>query len=196
MSIDALDFLAKLQKQRRRELASALAHFLPPPGLQLPEALEAAIRNQLMIQPILARSELASRSSIVGIPSADRLAIEFWYSQYGPDANWLMETGASSGVVALEVDPNLARYALTHLISDPLTCQRTLHFEANGKWQVLFEYVADLPPIQSSPGVRLHSGSSILVPPSRTPSGVELVYQNPRARLLPADWLRKERSIR
>lgn len=187
---DVSIFLAELAEFRRIAQSTERSGFIPPLDLILPEALEVALRYRFLLSPVLARSRLASYSSRVGIPSNDRAQIEYWYSQHGSDANWLMETGASSGIVVLEIELNLARHALAYLVSENLSWQRTLHFAAHGKWHVLLEYVRGLPSLRGYSGVRLHSGSSILVPPSRTPSGVELTYADPHATLLSADWLR------
>jgi len=187
---DVSSFLAEVTESRRAAQASERSAFVPTRGLVLPEALEVALNYRLPLSPVLARSRLASNSSRVGIPSNDRAQIEYWYSQYGPEANWWMETGASSGVVVLELDPNLSWHALAHLVDDNLAWPRPLQFAAHGKWHVLFEYVRGMPSLRGYSGVRLHSGSSILVPPSRTPSGMELVYADPHAAPLSADWLR------
>jgi hypothetical protein len=112
--------------------------------------------------------------------------IEYWFSLYGDDANWLTATG-EAGVVSLEIDLRLARHSLAHLASDDHSWQRSLHFAACGKWHVLFEDTAGFPSLRGYPGLSLHSGDSILVPPSRTPSGIELVYADPHAPLLSAD---------
>ena len=195
MPIDASTFLAGLAESRRAAQLTERKGFVPASGLVLPVALEVAIRQRLMLTPVLARSHLATTSASIGVPSCEREQIEFWYAQHGDDANWLLETG-ESGIIALEIDPALARYSLAHLAGDNSSWQRTLHFAAQGRTQFLFEYVTGLPPLKHFPGLRLHSGNSILVPPSRTPDGIELVYENPRAPLLPADWLREAVILR
>jgi len=187
---DVSTFLAELTESRRTAQAAERVGFLPPSGLVLPQALEVALRHRFLLSPVLARSRLASNSSRVGVPSNDRAQIEYWYSRHGSDANWLMETGASTGIFVLELDPNLSWHALAHLVGDNLSWQRPLQFTAHGKRHVLFEYVRGMPSLGGYSGVRLHSGSSILVPPSRTPSGIELVYADPHAAPLSADWLR------
>jgi hypothetical protein len=187
---DVSTFLAEITHSRRTAQAAERSGFVSPPGLVLPEALEVALRYRFLLSPVLAHSRLASHSARVGVPSNDRAQLEYWYSQHGSDANWLMETGAPSRVVVLEVDPNFGRHALAHLVGDSLSWERTLHFAAHGKWHFLFEYARGLPSFRGYPGVRLHAGSSILVPPSRTPYGIELTYADPHAALLSADWLR------
>ena len=187
---DVSTFLAEVTESRRTAQAAERSGFVPPRGLVLPEALEVALRHRFLLSPVLACSRLASTSSRVGVPSNDRAQIEYWYSRHGSDANWLMETGASSGIVVLELDPNLSMHALAHLVDDNLSWQLPLQFAAQGKRHVLFEYVQGLPSLRGYSGVRLHSGSSVLVPPSRTPSGMELVYANPHAAPLSVDWQR------
>jgi integrase len=120
-----------------------------------------------------------------------REQIEFWFARYGEDANWLLETGEESGVVSLQIDLRLARQSLAYLAGDDPAWQRGLRFTAGRRWHVLFEYASGLPQFRGYPGLFLHAGDSILVPPSRTPSGIELVYADPHAPLLSADWLRR-----
>lgn len=188
---DASIFLADVLESRRAAQAAERAGFVPTSGLVLREALEVVLKHHFLLSPVLARSQLATNPARVSVPSNDRAQIEYWYSLYGSDANWWMETGASSGVVALEVDPNLARYVL----DDNSSWQRTLRFVVGSRWHFLFEYASGLPRLRGYPGLCLHAGDSILVPPSRTLSGVELVYEDLHASLLSADWLREAVNI-
>lgn len=195
MPIDTSTFLAELAESRRAAQLAERKGFVPASGLVLPVALEAAIRRRLLLTPALARSRLATTSAIIGVPSCEREQVEYWFAHYGDDANWLLETG-ESGVISLEVDQSLSRSSLAHLASANHSWQHTLHFAVQGNSHFLFEYVAGLPSLRHFPGLRLHSGNSILVPPSRTPAGMELVYEDPCAPLLPADWLREAAILR
>jgi hypothetical protein len=119
-----------------------------------------------------------------------------WYSQYGKDANWLMETG-ELGIVALEIDLKLAGQSLAHLGPDDWPWQQTLSFTNRELWFALFTYAQGLPSLSGRySGLRLHAGTSVLVPPSRTPNGVELVYQDSRAELFPYPWRREFALLR
>jgi hypothetical protein len=192
---DVSTFLAEITESRRREQAEARSGFVMPSDLSLPPALEVALSHRFLLTPVLARSALALNSARAGVPSRERDQIEYWFSLYGDDANWIIETG-EAGVFSLEIDLRLARYSLAHFAGDDRSWQRSLHFAACGKWHVLFEYAAEFPSLRGYPGLSLHSGDSILVPPSRTPSGIELVYAAPHAPLLSADWLRKAALLR
>lgn len=183
-------FFLTLGENRRSAQAAACAGFIAPPDLQPPPALEAAIRHNLPIAPLLARSAYAPRSARVGLPSSAREQIEYWLAAY-PKANWTLQTGAASGVAALEIEPDLATYSLDYLAGEDCSWRRTLHFTTGPRWFYLFGHVAS---IQRLPGcyegLRLHSVDAILAPPSLTLAGEELRYADPRAPLLAApDWL-------
>ncbi len=187
-------FLARIDEIRRREQITTRAGFVAPPGLQLPPALEVAIKHGFPISPIPALSDYAPISARVGVASSEREQIEYWFARYGSDAQWLVETGES--VVSLEIELRLAMQSLAFLAGDDRSWQRTLHFANRGLWFVLFKYAPGLLSFNDRyPGLRLHVGDSILIPPSRTPSGIELVYADPQAPLLSADWLRNAAAL-
>jgi len=188
---DLSSFLAEVAESRRAAQAAERSGFVLHPGLVLPEALEVTLRHRFLLSPVLARSRLAARSASAGVASCHREQIEFWFARYGEDANWLLETGEESGVVSLEIDLRLARQSLAYLAGDDPSWQHSLRFTTGSRWHVLFEYASGLPQFRGYPGLFLHAGNSILVPPSRTPSGIELVYADPHAPLLSADWLRR-----
>lgn len=191
---DVSTLLVEVAESRRAAQAAKRSGFIPPSGLVLPEALEVTLRHRFLLSPILARSRLAASSAGVGVSSCERAQIEYWFARYGDDANWLLKTGEESGVVSLEIDLGLAMHSLAYLAGDDPSWQRSLRFAAGNRWHILFEYVSRLPQFRGYPGLFLNSGNSILVPPSRTPSGVELVYKDPHAPLLSADWLREAAS--
>jgi len=191
---DVQRFLAKVAASRRGTQAASHVGFTSPPGLRLPPALESAIDHKWLIAPVLGRTAYALESARVDLPSAEREQIEYWAATY-PDTNWLLHTGAESAVVALEIELRLARHSLAYLAADDWSWQRTLHFAVQGRWRVLFECVPGLPSLDGYPGLHLHKSGPILIPPSRMPSGIELVYADPLAPLLPAAWLRKAVSL-
>src|ERR1035438_1739130 len=187
---DVATFYAELAESRRREQALERTGFVKPPDLSLPIGLEIAMKNRWMISPVMACSVLADYSARVGYGSAERDQIEYWYVRHAR-TNWLLHTGESD-VVALEIDFRVARHCLAYLASDDCSWQRTLHLAKKGRWQYLFACETDLPSLDERYcGLSLHSGkASILLPPSRTLTGVEIAYADQYAQLLPApEWL-------
>lgn len=185
MSLDVSTFLARIAADRQREQDAARTGIVLPLDLKLPESLEIALRHRFLIRSVLARSAHALNSAGIGVPSCDRRQLEFWYAQFGNDANWLLQLGDASGVVAVKIELQFARYSLESLAGDDNSWLRTLRFSAGNRWFVLFKYLTGLLPLASFPGLSLHKRSSILIPPSRTPSEVEFVFADPQAQLLP-----------
>jgi hypothetical protein len=188
---DVATFLTEVAESRLCAQIAARAGFVVPPDLCLPRALELPIKHRWLISPVLARSEYAVHSARIGVPTSEREQIEYWFVRYGAEANWLLETGA--GVIALEIELSLARHSLAYLAGDDWSWQRSLHFAVLGKRHVLFEYGGGLTLPVRYPGLRLHSSNSpILIPPSKTPSSIELRWANLHAPLLPPpNWLRE-----
>jgi hypothetical protein len=182
---DVKTFLAELDEKRRSQ-TNGPAAYVPPPFLD--PALEIALRHSWLIAPINGHSKLSFYWDRVGSPSRDRQEIDFLVDQY-INLNWALELEAS-GVVGLEIEPGLSWQSLTVLTGDECEWQRTLHFAAGNRWNVLFAYASGLRSLKGFPGLRLASGS-ILIPPSHTPSGIEMKWADPCAPLLPAPaWLR------
>ena len=188
MPID-VSFLAGLTESRRADQVAERKGFIPASGLVLPVALEVALRHRLLLTPVLARSRLATTSASVGIPSCEREQIEYWFARYGENANWHLHL-EQSGVVALAIDPAQARYSLAALIADDDSWQRSLNYVAQGRRHFLFESVPGLPKFLGYPGLQLHAGNSILVPPSIV-SGRTLFFDDPNAPVLPLPPLSK-----
>jgi hypothetical protein len=182
---DVKTFLAELDEKRRSQ-TNGPAAYVPPPFLD--PALEIALRHRWLIAPINGHSKLSFYLNRVGSPSRNRGEIELWFDSY-INLNWALELKAS-GVIALQIEFGLAWQSLTVLTSDEWDWQRTLHFAAGNRWNVLFAYASGLRSLKGFPGLRLASGS-ILIPPSHTPSGIEMKWADPCAPLLPAPaWLR------
>ena len=189
MPIDVSTFLAGLTESRRAHQIAERKGFIPGSGIVLPVALEVAIRHRLLLTPVLARSRLATTSASIGIPSCEREQIEYWFARYGENANWHLHLG-QSGVVALEIDPAQAKYSLAALTEDDDAWKRSLNYFAQGRRHFLFESVPGLPKFLAYPGLQLHAGNSIPVPPSIV-SGRTLFFDDPNAPVLPLPPLSK-----
>jgi hypothetical protein len=182
MPIGVSTFLACLTESRRAHQVAERKGFIPASGLVLPVALEVALRHRLLLTPVLARSRLATTSASIGVPSCERAQIEYWFSRFGEDANWQLHLG-QSGIVALAIDPAQAKCSLAALTEDDEAWKRSLNFVAQGRWHFLCESVPQLPRLRGYPGLQLHAGNSILVPPSIV-SGRTLFYDDAKAPIL------------
>ncbi len=183
------DFLAEVASSRLETQIEERKAFRAPPGFELPSALEVALRHRWQIAPVLARSELAVNSASGGVPSSDREQIEYWLARY-PEANWSLVTGPSSGVTALEIETKSASSRLADFTEDEGDWTRTLRFTSGSRYFLLFASIAGLQSLAVYPGLRLHTRTRILIPPSRLPNGDQLAYADSHALLLaPPNWL-------
>ena len=188
--IDVDSFLAEVAENRRRAQSAACAGsaFEPDRG-DLPPALDLILHKGGLIQPQLARSPFAPRSSRVGVPSRDREQVEYWWRCYREDANWLLDVQASA-MLAIESSVYIEPYRLFRRPGEHQAFMRTLRFRASTRVFALFS----IPPCRSI--LRgwhscVHWRNPLLIPPSRLLSGsdeneVELGYLDPTAPLLPA----------
>jgi len=185
------DFLAEVASSRLETQIEERKAFRAPPGFELPSALQVALRHRWQIAPVLARSELAVNSASGGVPSSHREQIEYWLARY-PEANWSLVTGPASGVTALEIETTLASSWLADFTEDEGDWTRTLRFTSGSRCFLLFASNADIQSLAVYPGLRLHTRTRILIPPSRLPNGDQLAYADSHAPLLaPPNWLRR-----
>ena len=108
MPIDVATFLANLAESNRAAQLAERSGFVPASGLVLPVALEVALRHRFLLTPALARSRLATTSPPACLPSCEREQLEYWFAQYGEEAQWHLHL-AESNVVA-EIDPTHPGY--------------------------------------------------------------------------------------
>jgi hypothetical protein len=153
-------------------------------------ALEIALKYRWRVAPINGHSQRSFYCDRVGSPSRDPGQIELWVDTW-VNLNWALEIGASSGVAALEIDLDLAKPALVELTNDGWRWRRSLRFAVGSRWFVLFRYSAGIRSLKGVSGVRVCT-DSILIPPSHTPSGIEITYADPYAPLLfVPSWLKE-----
>lgn len=191
MPKDVATFLANLAESRRAAQFAERSGFVPASGLVMPVALEVALRHRFLLTPALPRSRLATTSPPACLPSCEREQLEYWFAQYGEAAQWHLHL-AESNVVTVEIDPTVARYSLEALNRDDDSWQRSLHFIAQGRYHFLFESAPRLPQLHGYPGLHVRAGkNSIVVPPSPTPAGIKLAYENEWVPLLPFPWRRE-----
>lgn len=117
-------------------------------------------------------------------PTNDRLELERWLGRHPEPHNWVVRAGRASGVIAAELQLDVAREAFIHINAADRRWNTTLRFLSQNSWMFLF-----LPPAglilnrNPLPGIRLHcAGNLVFVPPSVL-SGRQLAYVNPSARL-------------
>lgn len=183
-------FLSQVENSRRLMQAEACRGFVMPHELQLPSALDIALEHRWLIAPVDGRSNYALHSGRTFVPSREREEIEYWYA-HNLDANWIVQTGARSGVMALEIDPRYICNALVYLAAEDDSWQRTLRFPYRGMWFALFAYSNGMRTVgERYLGLRLHAGDPIFIPPSVTLDGIRSDYADSGAPLLPAPkWL-------
>jgi hypothetical protein len=177
------DFLAEVAFSRLETQIEERKAFRAPPGFELPSALQVALRHRWQIAPVLARSELAANSASGGLPSSDGEQIEYWVTRY-PEANWSLVTGPASGVTALEIETRFTSSWLADFTEDEVDWPGTLRFTSGSRWFMLFASNPDFQSLAIYPGLRLHTRTRILIPPSSLPNGDELAYADSRAPLL------------
>ncbi len=188
--IDSDSFLAELAESRRRaQSAARVGNTFASDRRDLPPALDLIIEKGGRIQPQLARSAFASATARVGVPSGERAQVESWLGCFGDEANWLLDTQASS-IVALEFSVYITPLKLFSRPGEYQLFERTLSFRTPTRVFALFS----IPPDRGMwrgwySGV--HWRTPILIPPSRVRSGpdgneFEFSYVDPSAPLLPA----------
>jgi hypothetical protein len=183
------DFLAEVASLRLKNQIKERKAFRAPTDFALPAALEVALRHRLRIVPLLARSQFSVNSASVGVPSSDREQIKSWSCRY-PEANWLLATGPAS-VTALEIETGLATSWLADFTEDESDWPRTLQFTSGSRRFMLFASNGGFESLAAHPGLRVHTRTRILIPPSRLPSFEELAYADSHAPLLDTpNWLR------
>lgn len=188
--IDTASFLAELAENRRRaQSAVRVGSAFADDRCDLPPALDLILEKGGVIQPQLARSPFAPTRARVGVPSGERAQVEYWWRCFGEEANWLLDTHASS-MVALECSVYMTPLKLFCRRGEYQSFERTLRFRTSTRVFALFS----VPPGHSmSRGwySGVHWRTLVLIPPSRVIWGpdeceFELSYVDPSAPLLPA----------
>lgn len=188
--IDIDSFLAGVAENRRlAQSAARVGSASVADRCDLPPDLDLIIEKGGIIQPQLARSPFASPAARVGVPSGERAQVEYWWRCFGEEANWLLDTHASS-IVALECSVYMTPLKLFCRRGEYQTFERTLRFKASTRVFALFSI-----PSGRSLSRGWYSGvhwrTPVLIPPSRVHWGpdeheFELSYVDPCAPLLPA----------
>lgn len=189
--IEVNSFLAEVAENRRRAQSAACAGsaFEPDRG-DLPPALDLILHQGGLIQPQLARSPFAPRSSRVGVPSAERAQVEYWWRCYGEDANWLLDTLASA-MLAIEFSVYATPYNLFRRAGEYRMLERTLRYGTPKRTFALFS-IPNGRSMSRGWHSAVHWRTAVLIPPSRASweldcdQEFEYTYHDPSAPLLPA----------
>jgi hypothetical protein len=183
---DASSFITELYDSRLKAQAAARAEFLKSPDLSLPADLEVAISHPLPIAPMPALSLYAPRSARMGVPCSDREQIEYWYTTYGTETNWVLELNEQTRVLAIRM--GIGVFPFLFLKSGEYqTLERTLRVESR---KLSYALLAVPPGTRPSCGANrgLFWRTLIPLPPSRLvfddEREVELVYHDACAPLL------------
>jgi hypothetical protein len=166
---------------------------------EIPSELLIAVSRGLLVFPVIGYSKYAATRGGIESATSDLAQIEYWIRHHhGDPLNWHAATGTSAGdgVAALEVRGDHGRMALCQVCQDDWDWIDTLRSQASDSTRYLFfRWPAALMMRRSvmriGPGLILHGeGSSVPIPPSRSASGIDLVYLSPQAALAPTPrWL-------
>jgi len=137
---------------------------------RLPGDLLRAVQEKWEIAPVSVHSKFASLvRACFAEPSNDPAVVTKAYDWF-PKSNWAARTGRGSNLVILEVDHEKGQDALSDLCEDRWDLwSDTLRFSHDRATFFLFHYPLQrqLRPLSRSfPGLRIHAGGLVLVPPS------------------------------
>ena len=167
---------------------------------EIDSTLTSALKRRWHIAPVLAQSKNFSVKALAGRPTNDFVQVSHWWEQYFQSGcNWAVELGARSDLLIMEFDYNVGRRMLPHLCGNNWSWRTTLQFTDQNSRFVCFHYSGQ--PLRDIgrdfPGVRIHSRSCILIPPSTYSTGAQLSYLNPGAKVLDLqNWLLASSLIR
>jgi hypothetical protein len=130
----------------------------------------------LAIQPVLSSSKYFVNSALVGRPTLDPAMVERWWRDYR-GCNWCTCTGASGRLLIVELEGDhgwntarrISRGSKRWLDTTQYRAGKLVFFAYRYWGQQLHRMTRDLP------GIRLHAGDPVLVPPS-TLAGMEFEF--------------------
>jgi hypothetical protein len=161
--------------------------------IELDSTLTLAIQRGWHIAPVLARSKYFRPSALAGYPTRDLIQLSHWVREYSEcGCNWVVETGAKSGLLVLEFTYDIGREMVRYLCEDDWSFRSTLQFTDHNARFVCFRYSGQQIRILGDdfPGVYIHLGKCLLMPPSQTAMDFQISFLNPMAKLLDLpDWL-------
>lgn len=150
--------------------------FMPASGRGLPRELDIAINHHFMIRPEFTSSDAGARRTSSSLLSCDSQLIKYWHARLKA-TRWLLDLTASEiAVVKINFRPgDFSRDA------DHLKCFRdTLHFHHGNSLFALFRVRLGM---RAQVGCLNSASSTVLIPPSLTPSGTILHYEDDSARV-------------
>jgi hypothetical protein len=121
----------------------------------------------LAIQPVLSTSKCFVRSALVGRPTLDPATIERWQREYR-DCNWCTPTGLASRILIVELEGDRGWSTAQGLSRGSKRWMDTTQYRAGRTYFLVYRYWGQplYQMVQDLPGIRLHAGDSVLVPPS------------------------------
>jgi hypothetical protein len=162
-------------------------------GIELDSTLTSAIRRGWHIAPVLARSKYFLPSALAGYPTRDLVQLCHWVRQYSEcGCNWVVETGERSGLLVLEFTYDIGREMVRYLCEDDWSWRTTLQFTDHNSRFVCFRYSGQQIRVLGNdfPGVHIHLGNCLLMPPSRTTKDFQISFLNPLVKSLDIpEWL-------
>lgn len=160
------------------------------PDFSLPDELNKALEFGWMVQPVLATSRRFPCTALVGYPTSDPVQVRHWAQQY--KCNWAVHTGHLSRLLVLEINLSSGSQSIRHLCQDDWYWRHnTLLFRDASRLfacfrfegQHIYRFDSELP------GLTVHCGSTILIPPSIYSDGDFLRYIGGKRILDLPDWL-------
>ena len=189
----AEEFLKNLKTAQAPAATQPRSASSDAPEIEIPSSLASALKRGWHIAPVLARSKNFPIKALAGHPTNDFVQVGQWWEQYfKTGCNWAVELGARSDLLIMEFDYEVGRRMLPHLCGNDWSWRSTLQFTDADARFVCFRHSGQrLRAIgRDFPGVRVHSRSCLLIPPSTYSTGAQVSYLNPGSKVLYLqDWL-------
>ncbi len=196
--ISAEEFLKKFKESQASASFQHELSITDSPELELDSTLTSALQRGWHIAHVLARSKYFSQRALAGAPTQNLAQVRLWAKQYREcGCNWVAETGAKSGLLTLEYTYDIGQNAIRDLCKDDWSWRETAQFTDRNARSVCFRYSGEQIRTLGNqfPGIRIHLGDCILVPPSVTTTS-QVSYLNASARVMNLpNWLCAVRRV-
>lgn len=138
--------------------------------------LDLHLRLEWAIQPVLSSSRYFAHSALAGRPTSDPATIERWSRDYR-NCNWCTRTGLSGRLLILEIEGEQGWNSAQRLSGGSTRWMNTTQYKTGRTSFLAFRYWGQslLLTERDFPGVRLHAGDQVLIPPS-TVEGLQFEF--------------------
>lgn len=130
-------------------------------------SLDLHLRLEWAIQPVLSTSWYFARPALAGRPTSDPATIERWSRDYR-NCNWCTRTGLSERLMIVEIEGEQGWSTAQRLSGGSTRWLNTTQYKAGRTSFLAFRYWGQslLLTERDFPGLGLHAGDQVLVPPS------------------------------